>query len=105
MESVKKQYTIYNQNNNFFCVDCNELLTDYEYIFIAIKNLNEMPMICDFANNLQNLKIDLEITKEICKKYDVIFDDYNLKKIFNSNKDIQTYISCIKEISKKSISC
>ena len=35
LENVKKLYKIYNENKDFFCVDCNKLLTDYEYIFIG----------------------------------------------------------------------
>ncbi len=100
LENVKKLYKIYNENKDFFCVDCNKLLTDYEYIFIAIKNVNGNAVICDFANNLQNINIPEEKIKEICKKYDVIFNDYNLSKIYNSNNDLTQYINCILKLSK-----
>ncbi len=99
LESVKKEYETYNENQSFFCVDCDEMITDTDYVFVAIKDFEGKAIICDFANNLQNFEIDIETVKNICKKYGVIFDDYELKKIYNSNKDIKDYVSCIVEIS------
>ena len=63
LESVKKEYETYNENQSFFCVDCDEMITDTDYVFVAIKDFEGKAIICDFANNLQNFEIDIETVK------------------------------------------
>ena len=99
LESVKKEYETYNENQLFFCVDYDAMITDTDYVFVAVKDFEGKAVICDYANNLQNFEVDVQVVKNICKNYNVIFDDYELKKIYNSNKDIENYVKCVVEIS------
>ena len=100
LENVKQEYKTYNENENFFCIDSDIMLNDYDFVFVAVKKVDDKAIICDFANNLQYIKIDLQKVKKLCEKYNVIFDNFELTKIYNTNQDIENYLNCIKEIVK-----
>ena len=98
-EQVKDKYTITSKSSDMFCIDTDAMISDYDYVFVAIKNVNNNAVICDYANNLQSISLDKEIIENICKKYDVIFDNYELIKIYNNIDDVKKYIDCVAEIS------
>lgn len=80
-------------------IETNEMLDDYNFCFVALKDYKGYALLTDYANNLQEIELNENKIIEICKKHGIIFNNYHLECLYNSNQDIENYINCLKELA------
>ena len=100
LEEIKKEYEFRWVNSTCVQIDSEQLLDPYNYCFVDILNENGEALLTDFADNMQIITLPEEKVKEICKKHNITWNNYNLECWYTSNQDIKNYFECLAEITE-----
>ncbi len=100
LEEIGKEYKFRWLNQGCVQIDTEQLLDPYNYCFVDVLNDNGEALLTDFADHMQIITLPEEKVKELCKKYNIIWNDYNLECKYTSNKDIKNYFEFLAEITE-----
>ena len=98
---IEKEYKFDWVNKGCIQIESTQLLDPYNCCMVALYDNNGVALLADFADNMQIITLSEEQVKEICKKHNIMFNDYHLECIFTGNDDIKRYLECLAEITEK----
>ena len=101
IQNIQKEYNTWYNHKDSISIETNQMLTEYNFCFVSLINYHGRLILTDLTNNMEHITLDENEVKEICKKYNIVFNDYNLECEYTSNEDIKRYLQCLNEISEK----
>ena len=85
-------------------IDFMDVMIDpYNLGYVDILFTDDRIILTDFANNYPLLEFEEEECIAICKKHGLVFNNYNIECIYNTNDDIKRYKECIEEFGELNI--
>ena len=79
-------------------IKIDKMLDKNNLYYVVLKDKNEKLILTDYAHTCEIINLGEDKFKEICKKYGIEFNNWNIEKTFNSIADLETYIACLDEI-------
>ena len=106
LEEINKDYPTRRMSEFYAQIELDILFDGYNYIFIGVLFEDNKVILTDFADyaplcNWEDK--DIPDVNKICEKHHVVFRNYHIEKIYNSNQDIKDYLNCLLELKDKYI--
>ena len=101
IQNIQKEYETKYAHKNAVMILSKQMLDEYNLCFVSLINYHGKLLLTDLTNNMEHITLDVEQVKQICEKYNITFNDYNLECEYTSNEDIKRYLECLNEITEK----
>lgn len=102
LAEISKKYTVVLKAKDVAEIVVNEMLTPFNYIFVALALHENKLYLCDFENTLKTIPLDNKIIDNIIKESNVMKDEQFLFMPYEKVEDITCFVSCISKIAKLS---
>jgi len=99
-ELINKKYQTYQRVTDVVEIKVNKLLDLNNFYYIALVDMGDFLVLTDIAETANILDhIPEEKWVELCKKYNLKFNDWHIETRFNSIDDLDRFISLLDEAS------
>lgn len=104
LAEISKEYAIRRISATYAQIEFDILFDAYNYIFIGVLYEDNKVILTDFADYAQICPWedkDIPELEKICEKHNLVFNNYHIECLYNSNEDIKNYLDCLLELKEK----
>ena len=98
---INTKYLTYQRTTDVVEVQVRKVLNDNSFYYIALVQVGDNVILTDLAESADVLdEIPKEKWQELCKKYNIEFNDWHLETQFNCIEDLERFIALLDEVSE-----
>ena len=104
LKEIGKEYSVRRVNMTYAQIEFDILFDAYNYIFIGVLYEDNKVILTDFADYAQICPWedkDIPDIEKICQKHNIVFRNYHIECLYNSNEDVKNYLECLLELKEK----